>query len=123
MPPAIRNFSLASIDRPRRQTTTNSKSKSVMRGAWAAVRRVREGLASVSLAPAGSTARALSSSSSSSDEIDEFLDRHLSKESNTPGTPKQSVATTRRESLALYRDILRFSRFFTWTDNDGVPFR
>ena len=64
-----------------------------------------------------------SSASSGNDELEEFLDKHLSKASNTPGTPKQSVATTRKESLALYRDILRFSRFFTWTDNNGIQFR
>ena len=67
--------------------------------------------------------RNLSSSSSSGrdDELDECLDRHLAKP-NTPGAAKQSIATTRRESLSLYRDILRFSRFFTWTDQNGVPF-
>ena len=69
-------------------------------------------------------------SSSSSDDIEEFLDRHLAKPSKNAGDAsssapplRQSVATTRRESLALYRDILRFSRFFTWTDQNGVPFR
>ncbi|QDZ18909.1 hypothetical protein HOP50_02g14150 [Chloropicon primus] len=80
--------------------------------------------AAASVSCTGIVGRSLSTeTSSSSDEIEEFLDRHLSKESNTPGTPKQSVATTRRESLSLYRDILRFSRFFTWTDNNGIPFR
>ncbi len=79
---------------------------------------------------ASSLARRGFASSSSSDDIEEFLDRHLAKPSKNAGDAsssapplRQSVATTRRESLALYRDILRFSRFFTWTDQNGVPFR
>ena len=64
-----------------------------------------------------------SGDTSGSDEIEEFLDYHLSKQSDAPGTFRQSVATTRRESLSLYRDILRFSRFFTWPDANGRPFR
>ena len=89
--------------------------RAALRGA-----RARLGMAcATASSPSCSARRSLSTG----DDIEEFLDKHLSKESNTPGTPKQSIATTRRESLSLYRDILRFSRFFTWTDNNGVPFR
>ena len=66
--------------------------------------------------------RDLSTSGVDSEELEEFFDKHLAKP-GTPGTPRQSIATTRKESLSLYRDVLRFSKFFTWPDSNGVPFR
>lgn len=64
------------------------------------------------------------------DTIDELLDRHLAKKDPKRGADdddddslRRSLTSTRREALSLYRDVLRASRFFTWPDSRGVPWR
>ncbi|KAL5218249.1 hypothetical protein ABZP36_018933 [Zizania latifolia] len=67
------------------------------------------------------------------DTIDELLDRHLAKK--TPSTAaaldddaaeaeaRRRLTSSRREALALYRDILRVTRLFEWADERGVQWR
>ncbi|XP_020093266.1 uncharacterized protein LOC109713563 [Ananas comosus] len=73
------------------------------------------------------------------DTIDELLDRHLVKKKKKTTTSngdggdddddeelalrQRRLTSTRREALALYRDILRATRFFAWPDARGVPWR
>ncbi|CAL9160831.1 unnamed protein product [Musa hybrid cultivar] len=63
------------------------------------------------------------------DTIDELLDRHLVKKSPKDNDEDDELAarrrltSTRREALSLYRDVLRASRFFAWSDARGVPWR
>lgn len=63
------------------------------------------------------------------DTIDELLDRHLAKKEPKIGANdddeslRRSLTSTRREALSLYRDVLRASRYFTWPDTLGVPWR
>ncbi|CAJ2675806.1 hypothetical protein L195_g056992 [Trifolium pratense] len=64
------------------------------------------------------------------DTIDELLDRHLVKKVNNNNDDEEDellnrrrLTSTRREALSLYRDILRASRFFTWSDSKGVLWR
>ncbi|KAG8073365.1 hypothetical protein GUJ93_ZPchr0006g45150 [Zizania palustris] len=67
------------------------------------------------------------------DTIDELLDRHLAKK--TPSTAaaidddaaeaeaRRRLTSSRREALALYRDILRATRLFEWSNERGVQWR
>jgi len=62
------------------------------------------------------------------DTVEELLERHLdspktSKEEEDERLVRQRLTSTRREALALYRDILRASRFFLWTNEKGIPWR
>ncbi|GMI96886.1 COMPLEX I ASSEMBLY FACTOR 1, EMBRYO DEFECTIVE 1793 [Hibiscus trionum] len=63
------------------------------------------------------------------DTVEELLDRHVVKKEKSLDDEeeellnRQRLTSTRREALALYRDILRASRFFTWTDSRGVLWR
>ncbi|KAK7401420.1 hypothetical protein VNO78_12881 [Psophocarpus tetragonolobus] len=56
--------------------------------------------------------------------LEELLDRHLVKKRNDAEFEnRRQLTSTRREALSLYRDILRATRFFTWPDSRGVPWR
>ncbi|XP_068646547.1 uncharacterized protein [Aristolochia californica] len=62
------------------------------------------------------------------DTIEELLDRHVVKsnkdnEDEDPLSARRRLTSHRREALSLYRDILRVTRFFTWTDDRGVLWR
>ena len=64
------------------------------------------------------------------DTLEELLDRHLAKEQKPTLDDEEAellnrrrLTSTRREALSLYRDILRASRFFTWTDSRGFLWR
>uniref|UniRef100_A0A0D9VP98 Complex 1 LYR protein domain-containing protein n=1 Tax=Leersia perrieri TaxID=77586 RepID=A0A0D9VP98_9ORYZ len=70
------------------------------------------------------------------DTIDELLDRHLAKKPSSSSSSaaaldddaaeaeaRRRLTSTRREALALYRDILRVTRLFEWPDDRGVPWR
>nr|ADE76613.1 unknown [Picea sitchensis] len=62
------------------------------------------------------------------DTVEELLERHLdspktSKDEEDERLVRQRLTSTRREALALYRDILRASRFFLWTNEKGIPWR
>ncbi|CAI8606626.1 unnamed protein product [Vicia faba] len=65
------------------------------------------------------------------DSVEELLDRHLVKKANNNNTDddedelqnRRRLTTTRREALSLYRDILRASRYFAWSDSKGVLWR
>ncbi|KAK8509964.1 hypothetical protein V6N13_118510 [Hibiscus sabdariffa] len=63
------------------------------------------------------------------DTVEELLDRHVVKKEKSLDDEeeellnRQRLTSTRREALALYRDILRASRFFMWTDPRGVLWR
>ncbi|BDA41239.1 hypothetical protein COCOBI_02-0190 [Coccomyxa sp. Obi] len=55
-------------------------------------------------------------------QLEEIFDRTLEKkEKKTAELPH--VLTTRREALALYRDIWRYSRLFVWHDDRGELWR
>ena len=64
------------------------------------------------------------------DTLEELLDRHLAKEQKPTLDDDEAellnrrrLTNTRREALSLYRDILRASQFFTWTDSRGFLWR
>ena len=64
------------------------------------------------------------------DTLEELLDRHLAKEQKPTLDDDEAellnrrrLTSTRREALSLYRDILKASRFFTWTDSRGFLWR
>ncbi|CAA6663247.1 unnamed protein product [Spirodela intermedia] len=64
------------------------------------------------------------------DTVEELLERHLvGKEKKADDDEEDEIAarrrltSTRKEALALYRDILRATRFFPWPDARGVPWR
>jgi hypothetical protein len=56
------------------------------------------------------------------DEVAEMLDRQVVKGAKfVDGRP--AVLTTRREALSLYREVLRWSNLFVWTDSSGRVWR
>ena len=62
--------------------------------------------------------------------MEELLDRHLAKkekplinDEEAEYLNRERLTSTRREALSLYRDILRATRFYTWTDSRGVLWR
>lgn len=62
------------------------------------------------------------------DTVEELLERHLdspktSKDEEDERLVRQRLTSTRREALALYRDIFRASRFFLWTNEKGILWR
>ncbi|KAK3424968.1 hypothetical protein EUGRSUZ_F01698 [Eucalyptus grandis] len=64
------------------------------------------------------------------DTVEELLDRHVVKKEKKSLDEEEEellaarrLTSTRREALALYRDILRATRFFPWPDQRGVPWR
>lgn len=65
------------------------------------------------------------------DTIEELLDRHLVKEDKSRHEDdeesqllaRRRLTSSRREVLSLYRDILRATRFFMWSDPRGVTWR
>uniref|UniRef100_M4CVI9 Complex 1 LYR protein domain-containing protein n=2 Tax=Brassica TaxID=3705 RepID=M4CVI9_BRACM len=64
------------------------------------------------------------------DTMEELLDRHLAKkekplinDEEAEYLNRERLTSTRREALSLYRDILRATRFYTWTDSRGVLWR
>ncbi|OMO75470.1 Complex 1 LYR protein [Corchorus olitorius] len=63
------------------------------------------------------------------DTVEELLDRHVVKKEKSLNDEEEELLTrqrltsTRREALALYRDILRATRFFMWPDSRGVLWR
>lgn len=61
------------------------------------------------------------------DNLEELLEKHVvagsSKKPTTEEEGRHRLLTTRREALALYRDILRASRLFLWPNEQGVLWR
>ncbi|KAI3724527.1 hypothetical protein L2E82_36308 [Cichorium intybus] len=63
------------------------------------------------------------------DTVEELLERHVVKKQKSYNDDederltRQRLTTTRREVLALYRDIIRATRFFVWSDSRGVLWR
>ncbi|KAI7730839.1 hypothetical protein M8C21_026174 [Ambrosia artemisiifolia] len=63
------------------------------------------------------------------DTVEELLDRHVVKkkksfdDSEDEILTRQRLTSTRREVLALYRDIIRATRYFMWVDSHGVLWR
>lgn len=55
------------------------------------------------------------------DTLEELVERHVVKEAKGQRLPSAGLTTSRREALALYREILRTTRLFTWTNEQGVP--
>lgn len=55
------------------------------------------------------------------------MEKHVvagsSKKPTTEEEGRHRLLTTRREALALYRDILRASRLFLWPNEQGVLWR
>ncbi|CAH8386299.1 unnamed protein product [Eruca vesicaria subsp. sativa] len=65
------------------------------------------------------------------DTMEELFDRHLAKKEKPPlinddeaeYLNRRRLTSTRREALSLYRDILRATRFYVWTDSRGALWR
>ncbi|XP_077223287.1 LYR family of Fe/S cluster biogenesis protein [Tasmannia lanceolata] len=63
------------------------------------------------------------------DMVEELLERHIVKnptkkeDDEDELTVRRRLTSTRREALNLYRDILRATRFFSWPDAYGIPWR
>lgn len=57
------------------------------------------------------------------DTLEELVERHVVKEAKGQRLPSAGLTTSRREALALYREILRTTQLFTWTNEQGVPWR
>lgn len=55
------------------------------------------------------------------DTLEELVERHVVQEAKGHRLPSAGLTTSRREALALYREILRTTRLFTWTNEQGVP--
>ncbi|CAK0783731.1 hypothetical protein CVIRNUC_006930 [Coccomyxa viridis] len=55
-------------------------------------------------------------------QLQEIIDRNVSQ-NNKLTSADPTLRTTRREALALYREILRHSRLFVWNDETGRPWR
>lgn len=55
------------------------------------------------------------------DTLEELVERHVVK--GGKNVSSAGLTTSRREALALYREILRTTRLFTWTNEHGVPWR
>ncbi|KAG0613729.1 hypothetical protein M758_6G125800 [Ceratodon purpureus] len=55
--------------------------------------------------------------------LEELVERHVVKGKKGERLPSAGLTTSRREALALYREILRTTRLFTWTNEQGVPWR
>mmetsp|Transcript_22934 Transcript_22934/g.58573 ORF Transcript_22934/g.58573 Transcript_22934/m.58573 type:complete len:158 (+) Transcript_22934:64-537(+) len=57
----------------------------------------------------------------SQDHLDELFHRTLQNASRKKSD--RPILTTRREALALYREVLRYSNLFVWKDNQGRVWR
>ncbi|GKV17788.1 hypothetical protein SLEP1_g28250 [Rubroshorea leprosula] len=63
------------------------------------------------------------------DTVDELLDRHIVMKEKSLNDEeeelqnKRRLTSNRREALSLYRDSLRATRFFMWSDARGVVWR
>ncbi|XP_020578065.1 uncharacterized protein LOC110023142 isoform X2 [Phalaenopsis equestris] len=61
--------------------------------------------------------------------LEELLGRHLVKKQKGGDevefdlSEQRRLTSTRREALCLYRDIIRATRFFSWPDARGIPWR
>ncbi|KAL6751557.1 hypothetical protein V8C86DRAFT_2776594 [Haematococcus lacustris] len=59
----------------------------------------------------------------SPEHLQDLFRRNLDKASRKRPEGGQVVRTTRREALALYREILRYSNLFVWKDHQGRTWR
>ncbi|CAK9265924.1 unnamed protein product [Sphagnum jensenii] len=55
------------------------------------------------------------------DTLEELVERHVAR--GKPQHASTGLTTHRREALSLYREILRASQLFIWTNEQGVPWR
>ncbi|KAG0588426.1 hypothetical protein KC19_2G241900 [Ceratodon purpureus] len=55
--------------------------------------------------------------------LEELVERHVVKPAKGQRHPTAGLTTSRREALGLYREILRTTRLFTWTNEQGVAWR
>lgn len=53
--------------------------------------------------------------------LEELVERHVVKPAKGQRHSSAGLTTSRREALALYREILRTTQLFTWTNEKGVP--
>eukprot|EP00898_Chlorokybus_atmophyticus_P001965 jgi/Chlat1/276/Chrsp1S03162 len=56
-------------------------------------------------------------------DVSAVIDRQLVRKEQDPEVVRGELYTLRREALALYRDVLRLARLFTWPDEQGRPWR
>ena len=54
------------------------------------------------------------------DNLEELLDKHVSKKPSSQDDAPRQLTSTRREALCLYRDIMRASRYFVWRNAQGM---
>lgn len=60
------------------------------------------------------------------DNLEELLEKHVIPGSKKPASEEEGLrrlTSTRRESLSLYRDILRATRHFVWRNEQGLLWR
>ncbi|GAQ81953.1 hypothetical protein KFL_000960040 [Klebsormidium nitens] len=57
---------------------------------------------------------------SSDSGVEALIEQNLAPRTTTVEEAARAVTSTRREALSLYRSILRGSRFFVWTNKNGV---
>ncbi|WMV16830.1 hypothetical protein MTR67_010215 [Solanum verrucosum] len=63
------------------------------------------------------------------DTMEELLDRHVVKKEKSLDDDendllnRQRLTSSRREALSLYRDVIRVTRFFMWSNSQGIPWR
>ncbi|GLJ08553.1 hypothetical protein SUGI_0091210 [Cryptomeria japonica] len=61
------------------------------------------------------------------DSVEELFERHVEKpkkrKDEDEDLARQRLTSTRREALALYREIFRATRFFVWSNEKGVLWR
>lgn len=52
------------------------------------------------------------------DTLEGLVERHVAPSNRSH--PSAGLTTTRREALSLYREILRVTKLFTWTNEQGI---
>ena len=102
-PSASCSYPCLSVQRNRPTDSFLSETPTAVLGNWASVRHIRE--EQLSAGP---------------DAIAEIFESNLAAASRKRSEDEHPrILTTRRESLSLYREVLRYSNLFVWKDDRG----